>query len=175
MKKLTLIACAVGLVAGGLATVAQAGNIGSSGSVLAMEAVVSGTQAIPAPSLNYSFEGNIGDASNAKTLQIQYTLDSGSWNVGTGQVVTAVNTLSAVFTNTGATSLLNITDGATAAVVATNFTYTAFVDSTKKILTFNVSLPAGLVVLKPSITINSPAVLGTNKVAAKPLHTNTVG
>ena len=98
LSKIALATAALAAIASGSAF---AGQIGSSSVTLATEVIYSDAQIVRAPSNVYSFAGDINAQTNTQRLQLQYTLAAGTWNVGTGQVFTAVNTLVALSIGVG--------------------------------------------------------------------------
>ena len=89
MKKLTLVACAAGLVAGGLATVAQAGQIQASSTNYAREAVISDTTKVALPVISYKLLGSVGSTTQPTNFSMTVDIDNGDYDTTTGNVTTA--------------------------------------------------------------------------------------
>lgn len=86
MKKLTLVACAAGLVAGGLATVAQAGQIQASSTNYAREAVISDATSVALPVISYKLLGSVGSTTQITRFSMTVDLDSGNYDTTAGNV-----------------------------------------------------------------------------------------
>ena len=93
--KLTKVAFAIASVLAVAAGSANAGQIDSSSATLATEVIVNDAQVVRAPSKTYSFAGDIDARTNEQRLQLQYTLNKGTWAVGAGTEFAAVNALTA--------------------------------------------------------------------------------
>ena len=79
MKKLTLIACAVGVVAGGLATVAQAGQIQASATSYAREAINTDTLELGMPVVGYKLFGSVDASAQLQRFTIEVDLSAGTF------------------------------------------------------------------------------------------------
>ena len=79
MKKLTLIACAVGVVAGGLATVAQAGQIQASATSYAREAINTDTLPLAMPVVGYKLFGSVDASAQLQRFSIEVDISAGSY------------------------------------------------------------------------------------------------
>lgn len=163
--KLTKVAFAIASVLAVAAGSANAGQIDSSSATLAIEVIKSDAQVVRAPSKSYNFAGDVDARTNEQRMQLQYTLAKGTWAVGTGNLITAADTL--VDVSAQGTLIAAYTD-------ATNLPRTAFPSGTAinafvtnggKTLVFNVTVPAGPANLlrAPSITLN-PGALGAGNV-----------
>jgi len=152
--KLNKVAFAVASVLAIASGYSNAGNIQSSSTTIARDVIKVDTQAVNAPTTTYTFSGDINAQQNGQNFQLQYTLDKGTWAVGTGQVFTASATTIALPTAAGnamlRVSYLNA-NGLTPTVanvdantgLPAGSTVQAFVTADLKTLAFNVSIPSG--------------------------------
>lgn len=171
--KLTKVAFAIASVLAVAAGSANAGQIDSSSATLATEVIYSNAQVVRAPSKSYSFSGDIDARTNEQRLQLQYTLNKGSWAVGATQRFTAVNTP----VDVSATTLLKVAyqDGANAPQTALpgGSIVSAFLTADAKTVVFNITIPAAALpanLLKTAIfSINTDGGLGTNNVGVSNL------
>ena len=160
--KLTKVAFAVaGLLAAVTGTV-HAGQIDSSSSTLAIEVIKSDTQIVAAPTKAYSFAGDLNATSDQQRLQLQYTLDKGTWPVGAGAFFLGTESLR------DASAILAVNYQDSANTPQTTFpagtTINGFVSADRKTLALNVTIPAGATNLMktPIFTINKTKVVGTD-------------
>lgn len=164
--KLNKVAFAVASALAIAAGSAHAGQIDSSSATLAIEVIKNNAQVVRAPSKSYGFAGDINAKTNEQRLQLQYTLSKGTWAVGTGNLITALDTLTPVTIDT----LLKVSYTDETAVPKDKFptgTVTqAFVTGAGKTLVLNVTIPAAPANLlkAPIFTINADAINGTSNV-----------
>jgi hypothetical protein len=143
--KLSKIAFAVASTLVIATGVAHAGQISSSSATLAIEAIKNNAQVVRAPSKAYTFAGSIDARTNEQRMQLQYSLSKGSWAVGTGQLITAADTLIPVSIAAGAETLsIAYTNavGVGKSAWPAGSTVSAFVTNSGKTLVFNVTIPA---------------------------------
>ena len=163
--KLTKVAFAIASVLAVAAGSANAGQIDSSSATLAIEVIKSDSQVVRAPSKSYNFAGDIDARTNEQRLQLQYTLEKGTWAVGGTNLITAADTLRDV--SAVGTVLAAYTDATNTAQTAfpTGTAINAFVTNSGKTLVFNITVPAGAAHLlrSPSVTIN-PGAIGAGNV-----------
>lgn len=171
--KLNKVAFAVASALAIAAGSAHAGQIQASATQIAKEVIKSDTQALIAPATTYTFAGDVNAQANAQGFQLQYVLKSGKWAAASGNVITAVETLTRV--NLSAASAtppvpgpstagdllqVNYTDGANASQTAfpSNTIVDAFVSKDQSTLVFNVSIPQGATaeffLKNPRFTVN---------------------
>ena len=163
--KLTKVAFAIASVLAVAAGSANAGQIDSSSATLAIEVIKSDSQVVRAPSKTYNFAGDIDARTNEQRLQLQYTLEKGTWAVGGTNLITAADTLRDV--STAGTVLAAYTDATNTPQTAfpTGTAINAFVTNSGKTLVFNITVPAGAgnLLRAPSVTIN-PGAIGAGNV-----------
>jgi hypothetical protein len=152
---------------------AHAGQIQASATQIAKEVVASDTQALIAPAVTYAFAGDVNAQANSQGFQLQYILKSGTWAVGTGNLITATEVLIPVTLGAAVAPAINALDLLQVNYVdgdnkpKTSFPaltlVDAFVSADKTKLVFNVAIPQGagpeFFMKNPRFTVNPP---GTN-------------
>jgi hypothetical protein len=174
--KLNKVAFAVASALAIASGVAHAGQIQASSAMIAKDVIKSDAQALIAPATTYTFAGDVNAQPNSQGFQLQYILKSGTWAVGSGNTIAAVDTLTAVALDlqSGAGVLpaltataddllqVNYTDGANVPKTAfpAGTVVTAFVNAAKTALVFNVAIPQGagpeFFLKNPRFTVNPP-------------------
>ena len=168
--KLTKVAFAIASVLAISAGSANAGQIDSSSSTLAIEVIKSDAQVVRAPSKTYNFVGDINATTNEQRLQLQYTLAKGTWATG------GTNLLSSTLVDVSGLGTLNVnyTDALNAGVSGfpAGSVVNAFLTADAKTMVFNITIPAGAgnLLRQPSITVN-PNALGAGNVGMQGLFT----
>lgn len=154
--KLSKVAFAVaGLMA--IAGAAHAGQIGSSSSTLAIEVIKSDAQVVLSPSKSYNFAGDIDARTNEQRLQLQYTLEKGSWPVGAGTRFPAANSLVSLAQDQVITVAYQDAANAAQTALPAGSTVDAFVTADGKTLALNITIPAGAsnLLKAPIFTLNA--------------------
>lgn len=164
--KLTKVALAIASVLAISAGSVQAGQINSSSTTLATEVIWSNSQVVRAPSNAYTFSGDVDARTNEQRLQLQYTLGSGEWANGAGQLVPtaglsvdllAAGVLQATYKDATDTNRIALPTGTTVF---------AFMANNNRTLVLNVTIPANAAnLLRGTIwTVNPAATVGTDNV-----------
>lgn len=154
--KLSKVAFAVaGLMA--IAGAAHSGQIGSSSSTLAIEVIKSDAQVVLAPSKSYNFAGDIDARTNEQRLQLQYTLEKGSWPFGAGTRFPAANALVTLAADQVITVAYQDAANAAQTALPAGSTVDGFVTADGKTLALNITIPAGATNLlkAPIFTLNA--------------------